>query len=941
MNHPLQQGFDFKKETLRPAPSPAGYIYRDGSLFRSSDPGAPENGILVSHLPENSSEETAENFLRTRFSLWRVLEHYYANPLGSLTASRTMLLPHQVQAAVRVLEALRPRFLIADEVGLGKTIETGLIIKELLLKYNYKKALICVPAPLLYQWQAELKTKFNEDFSILTGPVLKKEPMFIQNHDRIIVSVDFAKDPSLRNRFLMKSFDIVVFDEAHRLRRDRSRSTKAYQFADEISSHCRCLLLLSATPFRGKIDEIYFLIRLIDPDILGPVYDFMNRYGEGGTDLQQRLAPVVLRRRKVDVGGFTKRFARTVKLTLSPEERAFYDATTDYVKREYNRAMNSGQRMKSFVMIVFQKLLDSSSQALIRALERRKERLEGVYFRLQSKTSESRALDFLHEIGETEELLDDFEEDEEILQSGPVFDPAETRNEIQSLNRLLQLGRRIRKDSKLEVMTRTLKQMRGSGHQKFLIFTQFKTTLEYLKSHLEKEFSVAVFHGGLSGRDKEKAIERFYENVDILILTEAGGEGRNLQVASALFNYDLPWSPLKIEQRIGRIHRFGQKKDVHVVNFASTDTVAERVLEVLEEKIRLFEDALGESDTLLGMLEDEINFESNFQMFLQEKKSKKEWDSEINRSLELARDNVGKLNRLFSPEFLDYNLNAFSKLKKSELPEEITAARNEAAASEKLLEKALSDAGYIEKCRGSRKRVFFSVPGADGLKSEKKIEGTFSHTEAEKDDTLQYLALGHSDIDSVVHHLLSVNDNRPVIRVASDRNGILFHLLSVIHADRPYKRFYSIFYNTDKKRIEPAPAEAVITSMNEPVYSDSEILSALEPVMAEVGNRSNEALAKINDRISEGIDYWRDNIQASYSAADQQYEEKLEIQKGKSKWYGERKMAGAISRTLNRRREEAKRVSGRLNELNISGYTVEVEVRYLSCFSNDRKFNKK
>ncbi|HRP69761.1 MAG TPA: SNF2-related protein [Turneriella sp.] len=607
---------------------------------------------LTIRLPQQNKGKIPENlspYQRLYADLWDLMEQYYREPLAVFSSSRTMLLPHQVEAALKVVSASRPRFLIADEVGLGKTIEAGLVLKELKLKHGYKKILIVVPSPLLAQWQQELKTKFAEEFTILTGDALRRQTAFIDTAlPQYLVSVDLAKDERYLETFLAQNFDLVVFDEAHRLRRDANMATQAWHFANAISRTVDGLLLLSATPFRGKLEEIFFLIQLIDPDILGPLATFQTQFAEDASLLRDRLSPVVIRRRKIDVGGFTKRFAKTVKIDLCKEEREFYDRTTEYVKTEFNRALSRGENLKTFIMIVFQKLLDSSPYALLKALDGRRARLEGLYFRV------------MHEMTESEEVAEAIKEfqEEEGFEESEILNPQEIRAEIQTISHLAKLGQKITHDSKLKQLQKTLKSMGSMGHKKFVIFTQFKSTLEYLLENL-KTYKPVGFHGGLNFEQKEEAIRQFFADKDILICTEAGGEGRNLQVAACLINYDLPWSPLKLEQRIGRIHRFGQTRDVHIVNFACRDTVAERVVEVLEEKIRLFESALGPSDTLLGVFESEYKFGRSLMAFLGAKKTRREHNEELERSLFLAKENLRNVDRLLSTEQMNFNLAAF------------------------------------------------------------------------------------------------------------------------------------------------------------------------------------------------------------------------------------------------------------------------------------------
>lgn len=597
------------------------------------------------------------------------LSHLY-DKLSSLSNSRTRLLPHQIEATYLVANALRPRFILADEVGLGKTIEAGLIIKELMFRKGYKKVLVAVPAPLSVQWQQEMRSKFNEEFLILNRKNFYEIAANWNKHPRIITSIDFVKNPRYADDILKNRWDIVVFDEAHRLRRDYSKVTHAYAFAEKMSERCEALLLLSATPFRGKLEELYYLIRLVDPHLLGPYHSFLQEYvmnvevdqqaeNRKLNDLRSKVSKVLLRRRKVEVGGFTKRHARTVRFDLSTEERAFYDETTDYVRREYNLALRQKNRAVSFIMIVFQKLLDSSTQALLRALEKRKTRLEHKLFgpaarsvmgadKTEAQLRDLFALDDAEDPAEEIENLDDEDEQARTLK--------DLRKEIMTLGYLIRLGRAVKSDRKLIKMMDTMERLKKEGHPKFLIFTQFRTTQDYIAENLKDKYKVTVFHGSLSLLAKEEAIQEFKEDSEVLICTEAGGEGRNLQFANILINYDLPWSPLKIEQRIGRLHRFGQTKDVFIINFATKDTVAERILEILEQKIKLFEECIGTPDILLGTLEDENDFQNGLMGFVTGCKSRQELESELEAKIKLSESGFKKLGELVTPHCVDFNL---------------------------------------------------------------------------------------------------------------------------------------------------------------------------------------------------------------------------------------------------------------------------------------------
>ena len=601
------------------------------------------------------NEELRTNEMKLSLMALELKLAHSFDKLSSLSNSRTRLLPHQIESTYIVVNSLNPRFILADEVGLGKTIEAALIMKELMFRNGYKKVLIVAPSPLLLQWKSELKNKFNEDFTIIKRKnFLENNNLYWQKFDKLITSIDFIKNTRYAEEVLKKKWDIVIFDEAHRLRRDYSKITRAYIFAEKIAKKCECLLLLTATPFRGKLEELYYLTHLVDPNLLGSYHTFVNDYVLGNkSDLKEKISRVLLRRRKVEVGGFTKRFAKTVKIELSEQERIFYNETTEYVKREYNLAMRTQNRAIGFVMIVFQKLLDSSVFALLSALRKRKFLLENRLHRFTKQPIDLEDWD-LDETEEVEEFIGE-------LEDSAYQDLANIKRELLTLNRLIHIGNQIKEDRKTQKLKETLQKLKKEGNKKFIIFTQFRSTQDYLYSILSQDFSISMFHGSLTMEQKEEAILEFKNQTEILISTEAGGEGRNLQFANILFNYDLPWSPLKIEQRIGRIHRFGQKENVYIFNFASKDTVAERILEVLTNKIKLFEESIGASDALLGTIEHELDFNSSFMKFITGTKTKEELEAELDLRIKVAEQGFQKLENLVTPKLLDFNLQDYYK----------------------------------------------------------------------------------------------------------------------------------------------------------------------------------------------------------------------------------------------------------------------------------------
>jgi superfamily II DNA or RNA helicase len=851
------------------------------------------------------------------------LTHAY-DKLSALSNSRTRLLPHQIESTYIVVNSLKPRFILADEVGLGKTIEASLIMKELLFRRGYKKVLIVAPSPLLVQWQQELKNKFNEEFYIIKKKNFQEGYEYHwKKYDKVITSIDFIKNPHYSDEILKTKWDIVIFDEAHRLRRDYSKITRAYVFAEKIAKKCDCLLLLTATPFRGKLEELYYLLHLIDPNILGPYHTFINDYVVGNrTDLKEKISKVLLRRRKVEVGGFTKRFAKTVKIDLSPIERQFYDETTDYVKREFNLAMGTKNRAIGFVMIVFQKLLDSSVVALQSALIKRKFMLETRFHAMKELAPE---LDDWN-LDETEGVEDFINE----LEEGTYSDFQNLKRELFTLNRLIHLGKQIKEDRKSLKLKETLIRLKKEGTKKFIIFTQFRSTQDYLVEVL-KDFKVVSFHGSLSAEQKEDAILEFKNSAEILICTEAGGEGRNLQFANILFNYDLPWSPLKIEQRIGRIHRFGQKDNVYIFNFASKDTVAERILEVLTNKIQLFENSIGASDDLLGTIEEELDFNSSLMKFVTGQKSKEELETELDIRVEIAKKGFDKLNGLVTPKLIDFNLKDYydhtleeRKFKNNHLEEFIS--KFEISFPNKLTY-------HIQKDFNSDS--IYTV----NYGNSKFKKATFDSDIALADDSLEFLAFGHPIVDNCFQHVIENKESikSKIISNPQYRNKIYFiflvdYLFSLQRSELSY-----LCYARDTGKIENLD-EFPNECRNLPHNFDLENMNWNELFQSSIGNiyqYLQEAIdlrkQKLGDETNPIFLKEEYKIQVSHQKNIRQMEEKLMRQEASFKWEGKPENKSILNRTKNeilRAKEEYERELQKVR----SGSRIQHRIKLLQVY---------
>jgi len=574
-----------------------------------------------------------------------------------LTAAKIDLLPHQIVLVHRIANADPRRFLIADEVGLGKTIETALILRELASRGELNRAMMIVPAGLVDNWRHELNDVFHLDFEVFgaEGDVNDKHSNAFARHNRLIASVDTLKRKSRIRKILeAPMWDLIVFDEAHHLTayRNGRKVTKTlnYKLAEAMRDHCRDLLLLSATPHQGDHFRFWMLIRLLNPTLFCDERDMVdNRY---------RLNAVVIRRTKADActadGGtlFARRLVHTEAFRLSDEETEFYQELLKYLQDGYNLAAIQGNqgRALGFVMTIFQKIAASSFAAIRSTLERRRltltiqeiitqDELRNVYERNEAIATAKayiKALNHLPDniIGDTEaeqilakmrlQLLRKNQEQESILEMDGGSDDETTSAQSEesvvflATAALPEERKRIdhllsmypdRIESKGAVLLNALRQIwDASPNEKIVIFATYLGTVDAIKEILAHHYPdkiVEVLKGGDHGA-KTAAQKRFKrpDGPQVLVCTAAGREGINLQFAKVLFNYDLPWNPMDLEQRIGRIHRYGQNATAQVYNLVAGNTLEGQIYLLLEEKLREIASALGKVDEHGQVAED-------------------------------------------------------------------------------------------------------------------------------------------------------------------------------------------------------------------------------------------------------------------------------------------------------------------------------------------------
>jgi len=534
---------------------PAHFAFRRSAILQVEvDSLAP---FRKARLPEPAAPQA---FLHHLEALKVARSRGFARLLALNHVHEVQRLEHQIRACLRVLREMKGRALLADEVGLGKTIEAGLILKEYVLRGLVRKALVLVPASLVSQWREELRQKFSVPAQIYNrGDDWGAHPF-------LIASIDTAKNFGNRRHIARAGFDLLIVDEAHRL---RNHLTQAWKFIDSLS--LKYLLLLTATPVQNDMRELYNLVTLLRPGVLGTYRSFRKEFVVRGDKrlpknthhLSRLLSDVMIRTTRSSTSiKFPRRSVQTVHVDLSPAERRFYTAVSTFVQRmARSEEQPRGRLPWPLLLVVLQKEIGSSAAAALGTLERA----------AQLRLSHLRA--------EIEELL--------------------------------VLGRAVEQQTKLETLERLLEERAGDG-EKVIVFSQFRRTVETIAAALSRRgLNVGVFHGSLTGRRKDAVVEAFRARDDVLVSTEAGGEGRNLQFCRMIVNYDLPWNPMRVEQRIGRVHRIGQTRDVEILNLAARGTLEAYVLQVLQEKIGMFQMVIGEMDQILGSLDWAEPFETH------------------------------------------------------------------------------------------------------------------------------------------------------------------------------------------------------------------------------------------------------------------------------------------------------------------------------------------
>ena len=556
-----------------------------------------------------------ENYLRYVTLLSKIKNETAGGILSSLS-SGIIPLPHQLYVLNRALQNNTVRYLLADEVGLGKTIEAGMIIKELKARGLVRRVLVVCPTGLVTQWATEMQDKFHERFQIIYPSDYDAIKRLTDNEDiygqfdQVISPLDSIKPMEKHTGWteeriekynqeriysiINSGWDLVIIDEAHKVAGSTGEVAR-YKLGQLLSQASPYLLLLSATPHNGKTEPFLRLVRLLD----------QNAFPNVKSIVKEQVAPYLIRTEKrdaIDNNGnllFKKRITHLVSLTWDERhsfQRQLYEMVSAYVSKTYNKALRNKKKNMCmiFLLIIMQRMLTSSTAAVRQSLERRLHVLLTQNTRLSNLTeADLAALDIEDGVEEALEAISlDMEE------------------EIAELETILSVAKQAEyqyPDVKVETLTDTLDALLSEAKdQKVIIFTEFVATQRYLQELLVKRgYTVATLNGSMSVEERDLALQEFRNSANIFISTDAGGEGLNLQFANIIINYDLPWNPMKIEQRCGRVDRIGQTRDVHIYNFIITDTVENRVREVLEEKLSVILTEMG-VDKYSDVLDSEV-----------------------------------------------------------------------------------------------------------------------------------------------------------------------------------------------------------------------------------------------------------------------------------------------------------------------------------------------
>lgn len=767
--------------------------------------------VLREDLDEEDSQDNGMAKIRRTAIAARIKDELAQKRLLAPYESSLIPLPHQILVLEKVMNGVQTRFLLADEVGMGKTIEAGLILKEKKLRGEIKRVLLVVPKSAMIQWQTELMEHFNEKFYIYDNDFIsgmartfskidaEEELNFWRQHNQIIVSLDALKPLATRqgwsaervdeyNKYRLEmvvnaDFDMIIIDEAHRVG-GGNQSVARFQMAETLCNAVPNVLLLSATPHRGKSDHFRRVLQLIDANAFQIEGDEMPSIPE--------IEPYVMRSEKrfaVDYDG-NKLFPHreTIRLdvpidpVLHPLQKELYEQITDYVRYQFGRAKGRKHNSTGLVMIMFQKLASSSSAAILGALETR-------LWRLQNGED----ADDLSEFVDVEEDFDEINlEDYSVLNNSHNL-----QNEEEALTALISKAKeclRNERDAKATALVKKiyeLKERDSDENFKVLVFTEFRKTQEYLIQVLEQEgLHTVSINGSMELLERQKALTRFRNEAEVMIATDAAGESLNMQFCHIVFNYDIPWNPMSIEQRIGRVDRIGQKQTVTAYNMLTDNTVDSRVYQIIVDKLDAIMNELG-IDKTGDVLDSTIDMKHVNHLYLQSLLDPKrfefagdKWLYEIRRKLKDYKSTESALPTFGKDEI---NVKQAGEVKYSPLPVWL----------EELVDLyAISEHGKVEKLLSG-----VSLYNID----KQQIRAVFDPTIKGDNPDVEYITLQHPLVKQILDEVDadSPMSNVPVIKSKEGNESIGYLTIWKVSAinDSETRSVYTAQFITEKGRV--------------------------------------------------------------------------------------------------------------------------------------------
>jgi superfamily II DNA or RNA helicase len=700
------------------------------------------------------------------------------DPFLALNTSKIDPLPFQIEAVYGyVLKLPRIRFLIADDPGAGKTIMTGLILKELKLRGLAKRILIVVPGHLKDQWIREMIEKFQETFSEINRDSMKnsyrENPWAVKN--QVITSMDFAKQEDILPSLSSTHWDLVIVDEAHKMAAyrysDKTSKTDRYKLGENLSKKSTHLLFLTATPHKGDQENFRLFLDLLVPGFFAKE-EFIKE------SINNKDNPLFIRRLKEDLRDlegkpiFTNRYPKTIKFRLSDKEKKLYNELSEYVISQYNKALQKDKKKNiAFALLILQRRMASSTYALLKSLERRKQKLEELFKKSELEKEKSY---FSFDIEEFEEYNE--QERWEKEKEWETLSLAETKEELhQEINILENLIKKANEiiDEENEIKLTELKKaieeglkkiIEIQGNEKILIFTESKDTLDYLVQKIKSwGYSVNSIDGSMSLGDRIKAERIFRDKTQIMVATEAAGEGINLQFCHIMINYDIPWNPTRLEQRMGRIHRYGQQKDVYIFNLVAEDTREGKVLIKILEKLDEIREALG-SDKVFDVIGEIFQAKNLYQLILDSVSNAKTLDEIINEiDIKVNEEYVSKikdvLGESLATKYIDY-----TKIK--EITQKAKEYRLVPEYVEGFFKKAFEKIGGEFSIKKDGFIKIDSIPGKiEQIANESNLKlqygepiksypkATFDKEKAFKNPDAEFISFGHPLLEALIEYI--------------------------------------------------------------------------------------------------------------------------------------------------------------------------------------------